>query len=61
VVNGEKRLRQTDVFLKAVFLGRIRASPWSAAVSKTSRSSFAKSAGWNTPDAVELFHVPRLL
>jgi len=26
----------------------------------TGRSSFAKPACWNTPDAVELFHVLRL-
>jgi hypothetical protein len=30
-------------------------------VSKTSRSRFAKPAGWNTPDAAELFNVLRLV
>jgi hypothetical protein len=30
-------------------------------VSKTSRSSFARPAGWNTPDATELFNVLRLV
>ena len=35
--------------------------PRSAAVSKTSRSRFAKPAGWNTPDAAELFNVLRLV
>ena len=29
--------------------------------SGTSRSSFAKPACWNTPDAAELFHVLRLV
>ena len=33
----------------------------SAAVSKTSRSSFAKPACWNTPDAAKLFNVLRLV
>jgi hypothetical protein len=33
----------------------------SAAVSKTSRSSFAKPVGWNTPDAAKLFNVLRLV
>jgi hypothetical protein len=33
----------------------------SAAVSKTSRSSFAKPACWYTPDAAELFNVLRLV
>jgi hypothetical protein len=30
-------------------------------VSKTSRSSFARPAGWNTPVATELFNVLRLV
>jgi hypothetical protein len=30
-------------------------------VSKTSRSRFARLAGWNTPDAAELFNVLRLV
>jgi len=41
--------------------GRIRALPRSAAVLKTSRSSFAKPACWNTPDATDLFIVLRLV
>jgi len=35
--------------------------PRSAAVSKTSRSSFARPAGWNMPVATELFNVLRLV
>jgi hypothetical protein len=45
----------------AIENGRIRALPRSAAVSQTSRRSFAKPARWNKPDAVELFNVLRLV
>ena len=34
---------------------------WSAAVSKTSRSSQAKPARWNSPDAANLVNVLRLV
>ena len=35
--------------------------PRSAAVSLTSRSRFAKLAGWHAPDAAEIFHALRLV
>ena len=41
--------------------GRIPTLPRSAAVSKTSRSSFATSGRWNTPDASGYFDVLRLV
>ena len=42
-------------------LGCNRHCPRSAAVSKTSRSSFAKPVCWNTSDVAELFNVLRLV
>jgi len=42
-------------------VGRIRALLRSVAVSKTSRSRFAKPACWNTPEAAEFFNVLRLV
>ena len=42
-------------------LGCNRHRPRSAAVSKTSRSSFAKPVCWNTSDVAELFNVLRLV
>jgi hypothetical protein len=46
------------------WFGRIRALTLERGCvpqSGTSRSSFAKPACWNTPDAAELFHVLRLV
>jgi hypothetical protein len=42
-------------------LGRNRHCPRSAAMSKTSRSRFAKPVCWNTSDVAELFNVLRLV
>ena len=42
-------------------MGAFEFCPRSAAVSKTSRSSYAKPARWNSPDAANLVNVLRLV